>query len=59
MELDDVVEEGLGDGERRVRMTQGHEVGHLGEPIHHRENHGFASHLWKPLDKVHGDVAPH
>jgi hypothetical protein len=34
-------------------------VGHLGELIHHRENHAFASHLRKPLDEVHGDVAPH
>jgi hypothetical protein len=39
MELDDVVEERMGDGELCVRMTQGHEVGHLGELIHHCENH--------------------
>jgi hypothetical protein len=38
MELDDVVEERLADGERCVQMTQGHEVGHLGELIDHCEN---------------------
>jgi hypothetical protein len=58
VELDDVVEEGLGDGERCVRVAQGNEVRHLGEPVDDGEDHRLAADLRKSLDEVHGNVTP-
>ena len=40
-------------------MTQGDEVRVLGEAVNHREDDGFAAHLGKALDEVHGNIRPH
>ena len=39
-------------------MAKGDEMSILGEAVDHRENDGFAAHLGKALDEVHGDVRP-
>jgi hypothetical protein len=59
VKLDNVVEEGLGDGDRGVQVAQRDEVGVLGETVHHSQDDRLAANARKTLDEVHSDVGPH
>jgi hypothetical protein len=56
MKVHDLREERLCYGLRRVRVGEGDEVTVLAEPIHYRQDDGFASHLGQSFDEV--DVRP-
>jgi hypothetical protein len=58
VELDDAIEERLGDGQRGVGVTQENEVHHLGETVNDRENDGLTADLGKSFNEIRGDVAP-
>lgn len=59
VEVDDVVEEGLSDGDGGVGMAEGDEMRVLGEAADDGDHLRLAIHTRKPLDEVHDYVGPH
>jgi hypothetical protein len=59
MELNDVVEEDLGDGDGGVQVAQREEVGVLGEMVDHGQDHELSTDAREEPHKVHCDVGPH
>jgi hypothetical protein len=56
MKPHDVVEEGLSDRHGGVGVAEGDEVGVLGESINDDQHHRLATHTWKSLNEVHGNI---
>jgi hypothetical protein len=59
VQLDDVVEEGFGDGHSGVWVAQRNEVDVHGEAVHHCEHHHLATDAMESLNEIDGDVSPY
>jgi hypothetical protein len=59
VEMDDGVEEGLGDHRGGVWVVEGDEVCVLGEPVHHGQYNRFATDHGESFDEVKHNVVPH
>jgi hypothetical protein len=59
MKPDNLLEEGRRDRRCSIWVTQGNEVGVLGQAIDHCQNHCLAADLQEIVNEIHGDVLPH
>jgi hypothetical protein len=58
METNDVMEESMSDGRRRIRVTQRNEMSILGESVDHSKDDALAMNFGKHLDEIHGNISP-